>query len=154
MSSSTELINCYNSNTRTTSSVSLWKSSIVFHVKSGVSSWWILQDIKEIVKARLSKLSKEATYPSLLLSLKFLNHTWFPSPTPDLYEVTPSSPCSQSSAFLLHWLTAESLQVHSLLPFLCLPPSLTSIRVSAPRGKTTRVWFGRVSSNQVSLVQF
>ena len=108
----------HNSNTRTTSSVSLWKSPIVFHVKSGVSSWWILQDIKEIVKARLSKLSKEATYPSLLLSLKFLNHTWFPSPTPDLYKVTPSSPCSQSSAFPLHWKSPESLRF--------LPCSLSS----------------------------
>ena len=91
---------------------------------------------------------------NLLLSLTFLNHTWFLLQTPDLFKVAPSSPCSQSSAFLLHWLTAELLRVHSLLPFLCLPPSQTSIRVSAPRGKPTRVWFGQVSLNQVSLVQF
>ena len=121
-SSSTELINCYNSNTEgVLEALLLCLSGSVqssSNIKSGVSFWWILQDIKEIVKARLSKLSKEATYPSLLLSLKFLNHTWFPSPTPDLYEVTPSSPCSQSSAFPLHWKSPELLRF--------LPCSLSS----------------------------
>ena len=111
--SGTELTNCYNSNTRTMSSVSLWKSSIIFHVKSGVSSWWILQDIKEIVKARLSKLSKEVSYSSSLLlpTRRLINIlSWFPSPTPDLYEVAPSSTLLPISALPLHWKSPQSLQ--------------------------------------------
>ena len=85
------------------------------HLSSSMLSWSLL-------------LVDSPRYSSFLVSLS----------NPDLFEVAPSSPCSQSSAFLLHWLTAESLRVHSLLPNHCLAPSLTS----------TRVLIGRLSSNK------
>ena len=121
-SSSTELINCYNSNTIQAQELrllclsgSLQSSS---NVKSGVSSWWILQDIKEIVKERLSKLSKEATYHSFTPILKVSQPYLVSFSILDLYEVTLSSPCSQSSALPLHWRSPESLRF--------LPCSLSS----------------------------
>ena len=71
------------------------------HLSSSTPSWSLL-------------LVDSPRYSSFLVSLS----------NPDLFEVAPSSPCSQSSAFLLHLLTAELLRVHYLLPFLCLPSSL------------------------------
>ena len=60
------------------------------------------------VKARLSKTQGGYNFlltPFLNVYQPFL----IPSPAPDPFKVTPSTPCSKSSAFLLHWLTAESL---------------------------------------------
>ena len=82
-----------------------------------------LQNIKEKVQIKISsKTCQEAIFPPnsslkseggyTFLQTPFLNiyqPFLIPSPTLDLFKVTPSSPCSQSSAFLLHWLTAESL---------------------------------------------
>ena len=83
-----------------------------------------------------------------------------------------------SQPYLVPSPNSRPLQSHSeftLLLILCLPPSLVDCRVTpssflAPiplpspftdvytslctKRKTTRVWFGQVSSNQVSLVQF
>ena len=113
MSSSMELINCYNSNTIQAQELrllclsgSLQSSS---NIKSGVSSWWILQDIKEIVKERLSKLSKEATYHSFTPILKVSQ--------PYLVSFSNTRPLRSCSEF-------------TLLPILCLPPSLEVSRVT------------------------
>ena len=82
------------------------------HLSSSMLSWSLL-------------LVDSPRYSSFLVSLS----------NPDLFEVTPSSPCSQSSAFLLHWLTAESLRsrpcslttaypLHSCLHKSCLDECL------------------------------
>ena len=61
---------------------------------------------------------------------KFSFISWFPSPTPDLFEVAP---CSTLLPIPLPSPYTGSLQSRSLnqslLPYHCLPPSLTSTRV-------------------------
>ena len=47
-----------------------WKSTIVFRIKSGVSSWWILQDIKKEVCASLLHLEASK------LSAWLLRYIW------------------------------------------------------------------------------
>ena len=66
----------------------------------------------------------------------------FPLQTPDLYEVAPSSTLLPILCLPPTLEVFRVAPIHSLLPIHCLPPSLTS----------TRVLIGRVSSDQVSLV--
>jgi len=79
------------------------------NIKSRVSSGWILQDIKEIVKARLSKLSKKATYHSFTPILKVFQ--------PYLVSFSNTGPLQSHSEF-------------TLLPIDCLPPSVEVSRVA------------------------
>ena len=73
--------------------------------------------------------------------LRFSFISWFPSPIPDLYEVAPSSTLLPILCLPPTLEVFRVAPIHSLLPIHCLPPSLTS----------TRVLIGRVSSDQVSL---
>ena len=115
-----------------------WKSRsrIVFHTKV-----WslLLPDSSRYLRRKSyhSLLLLEASILQLVFTLywrknnpKFSFISWFPSPTPDLFEVAP---CSTLLPIPLPSPYTGSLQSRSLnqslLPYHCLPLSLTSTRV-------------------------
>ena len=125
-----------------------WKSTIVFRIKSGVSSCGFFKiSSKEVCTSLLHlEASKLQAWLHTLYGgrtiLRFSFNSWFPSPIPDLYEVAPSSTLLPILCLPPTLEVFRVAPIHSLLPIHCLPPSLTS----------TRVLIGRVSSDQVSLV--